>query len=118
MIEINSIKQVKLYDLECVQNVPVRTQYGVTNVVVFVDYEKRISYFWATSTSMGLGFKVNNHYNIKANLNSETNKLTHVEELPYESAKVKSEQPDAQDVLLGFADYNKLCYELDFKLKM
>ena len=101
---------VVLNNLVCVQNIPIRTRYGVTEVVVFADFEKKQTYAWATSTSSGMGFHVNESYDIRAKLYPEdNNKLTHVEELFTHDKKsigsVKSEQPDAQDVLLGLANY-------------
>lgn len=103
---------VVLTNLVCVQNIPIRTRYGVTEVIVFADFERKQTYAWTTSTSSGMGFHVNKSYDIRAKLYPhDNNKLTHVEELFIHDKKstesVKSEQPDAQDVLLGLADYNK-----------
>lgn len=101
-------KIIELHRVKCVHNVPVRTQYGVTQVVVFLDEATGNVYAWKTSTSSALGFVVNNYYSIRAKLNPDTNMLTFVEELFREdSPAVESEQPDAVDVIFGRAKYDK-----------
>ena len=115
------IKDVVLHDVKCEHNVSVPSRYGSpSHVLVFTDTAGNC-YVWMTSTNSNYGFLPGEKYNIMAKLNTATRRLTHVKELR-DNKKIekhaKSEQPDAQDVLLGLADYNKVGYYLDFKLKM
>ena len=100
---------IELDKLKCVHNASINSRYGSTHVVVFLDETKVKTYLWVTSTSTALGFEVNKYYKIGCKLCTDTNRVTHIKELFNYSEEftrsVKSEQPDAQDVLLGLANY-------------
>lgn len=102
---LNPITKIELYDLEVKHVIAVPGYAGrTTSVVIFMD-KQATTYYWVTATFPG--FREGEICSIKAKCNKERrNRLSFVEEIESKSC-VKSEQPDAQDVLLGLADYNK-----------
>lgn len=76
-----------------------------THVIVLTDEKTHEVYLWTTVTDYGYKFKVGHTYNIAA-MSCEDNRLANVRILKeYHGDKTKSEQPDAEDVLLGLKDY-------------
>lgn len=94
-----------LNDLTCKYNISINSRYGVTHVILFMDSKYNL-YHWETATTYALRFKEGNVYDIRATSCEGNNRLINVrilsEGVPDE---VKSEQPDAYDVLFGNANY-------------
>lgn len=101
---VDEIEEIKLYDVE-VRHVITISGYRV-RVLIFIDKDAN-TYYWATSSLPS--FKEGEICNIQAKCNrSRNNKLSWVKKIvtPHKDiGSVKSEQPDAEDVLLGLADY-------------
>ena len=74
-----------------------------THVLIFQDNEAN-TYYWVTSSGPTL-FEEGHIYNIKAKLGG--NRLSYVKiiDIIKPDTKSKSEQPDAEDILLGLASY-------------
>lgn len=105
---LNPIAQqdVIIHNAKCTHCIPITARYtNTTNVVVFVDPLGKC-YVWVTTTIPG--FEVGKKYTIQGKLHVETARLRNVKILATDTATSKdiSEQPDAQDVLLGLAEYN------------
>ena len=96
-----------LNDLTCKYNISINSKYGVTHVIIFMDNEYNL-YHWETATTYALRFKEGNVYDIRANRCEGNNRLINVrilsEGVPDE---VKSEQPDALDILFGLSQADK-----------
>ena len=74
-----------------------------THVIIFQDKEAN-TYYWVTSSGPTL-FEEGHIYNIKAKLDrTRGNRLSFVKIIK-PGDKSKSEQPDAEDVLLGLTSY-------------
>jgi hypothetical protein len=84
---------IELNNVVLTNDVPVRTKYGVTHVLVFYDPKDVKIYTWKTTTLPS--FEVNRIYNIMAMLtDSETGELSRVKELA--STSVHSTERDGQ----------------------
>ena len=79
---------------------------GTTDVYVFMDKNAE-TYHWTTATYQPL--EVGKIYDIEGKCDrGSNNRLTYVKIISSGSKKtVQSEQPDAEDVLLGLKDYNR-----------
>lgn len=101
---VDEIEEIKLYDVE-VRHVITIAEYRV-HVLIFIDKDAN-TYYWTTSSSPS--FEEGEICNIQAKCNrSRDNKLSWVKKIvtPHKDiGSVKSEQPDAEDVLLGLANY-------------
>ena len=96
-----------LNDLTCKYNISINSKYGVTHVIIFMDNEYNL-YHWETATTYALRFKEGNVYDIRANRCEGNNRLINVRILSEgEPDEVKSEQPDALDILLGLPQADK-----------
>lgn len=102
---VDEIEEIKLYDVE-VRHVITISEYRV-HVLIFIDKDAN-AYYWTTS-SLSPSFEEGEICNIQAKCNrSRNNKLSWVKKIvtPHKNTgSVKSEQPDAEDVLLGLANY-------------
>lgn len=96
-----------LNDLTCKYNISINSKYGVTHVIIFMDNEYNL-YHWETATTYALRFKEGNVYDIRANRCEGNNRLINVRILSEgEPDEVKSEQPDALDILFGLSQADK-----------
>ena len=79
---------------------------NVTNIFIFID-KNADTYYWVTASQQP--FVEGNIYDIECKCDrGRNNKLTYVKLIGSGSTKtVQSEQPDAEDVLLGLKDYNR-----------
>lgn len=100
---VNTIDRVELYDVELKHDIKIPDSYHKTvHVLVFLD-KKANTYAWVTSSLNS--FEVGKVYNIKAHLH-DGNGLSYVKIIGPKLVKPgKSEQPDAEDVLLGLTSY-------------
>lgn len=98
---VNTINRIELYDVELKHDIkiPADSYKKIVHVLVFMD-KKANTYAWVTSTLNN--FEVGKVYDIKAHLH-DGNGLSYVKIIDPNPAK--SEQPDAEDVLLGLASY-------------
>ena len=97
-------EELTLNDVEVKHIISVPGYRGnTTNIFVFMDKEAN-TYCWVTASQP---FVEGNIYDIECKCNRlRGNKLTYVKILRSGStAAVHSEQPDAEDVLLGLSDY-------------
>lgn len=101
---VDEIEEIKLYDVE-VRHVITIPEYRIY-VLIFIDTDAN-TYYWIKSLSPS--FEEGEICNIQAKCNrSRNNKLSWVKKIvtPHKDiGSVKSEQPDAEDVLLGLANY-------------
>lgn len=96
-----------LNDLTCKYNISINSKYGVTHVIIFMDNEYNL-YHWETATTYALRFKEGNVYDIRATRCEGNNRLSNVRILSEgELDEVKSEQPDALDILFGLSQADK-----------
>lgn len=96
-----------LNDLTCKYNISINSKYGVTHVIIFMDNEYNL-YHWETATTYALRFEEGNVYDIRANRCEGNNRLINVRILSEgEPDEVKSEQPDALDILFGLSQVDK-----------
>lgn len=104
------------HNLKCKFNTTLCTEDPTSiHVIVLTNEKTHEVYLWTTVDDYGYKFKVGHTYDIKA-MSCEDNRLANVIILKeYHGDKTKSEQPDAEDVLLGLKNY---WYTLDFKLNM
>lgn len=101
----NLVEEFILEDAELRHDITVPGYYGSksTHVLIFQDKEAN-TYYWVT-TSYPAEFVEGKIYNIKAKLDrTRGNRLSFVKIIK-PGDKSKSEQPDAEDVLLGLASY-------------
>lgn len=79
---------------------------NTTNIFIFID-KNADTYYWVTASHQP--FVEGNIYDIECKCDrGRGNRLSYVKIIDTGSTKtVQSEQPDASDVLLGLADYNK-----------
>lgn len=104
---VDEIEEIKLYDVE-VRHIITIPGYRI-RVLIFIDKDAN-TYHWTTTLSpISPSFEEGEICNIQAKCNrSRNNKLNWVKKIvtPHKDIRsVKSEQPDAEDVLLGLADY-------------
>lgn len=104
---LNPSEEVILKDVEVKHTIAVPGYAGrTTSIVVFMD-SKANTYYWVTATYPG--FEEGEICDIKAKCDrTRRNRLSFVKKLftPHKDiGSVKSEQPDAKDVLLGLANY-------------
>lgn len=99
------INRKEFKHLLCIHNISINTNFHgqVKHVIVFMD-EDASTYVWVTTTG-GLQFEEGVFYNVIANYEEETKRLSRVRRLPDVPIRHISEQPDARDVLLGRASY-------------
>lgn len=101
---VDEIEEIKLYDVE-VRHIITVSRYRI-HVLIFIDKDAN-TYYWTTSSFPS--FEEGEICSIQAKCNrSRNNKLSWVKKIvtPYKNiGSVKSEQPDAEDVLLGLANY-------------
>lgn len=111
---LNPVDTIELHDTEVKHIIRVPGYAGrTTDVVIFMD-KKANTYYWVTTSFPG--FKEGEICSIRAKCNRDRgNRLSFVKKIEVTADKksmgcVKSEQkkPDARDVLLGLADYNKI----------
>ena len=101
----NLVEEFILEDAELRHNITVPGYYRSksTHVLIFQDKEAN-TYYWVT-TSYPAEFVEGKIYNIKAKLDrTRGNRLSFVKIIK-PGDKSKSEQPDAEDVLLGLTSY-------------
>lgn len=101
----NLVEEFILEDAELRHDITVPGYYRSksTHVLVFQDKEAN-TYYWVTA-SYPTGFCEGHIYNIKAKLDrTRGNRLSFVKIIK-PGDKSKSEQPDAEDVLLGLTSY-------------
>lgn len=101
----NLVEEFILEDAELRHDITVPGYYRSksTHVLVFQDKEAN-TYYWVTA-SYPTGFCEGHIYNIKAKLDrTGGNRLSFVKIIK-PGDKSKSEQPDAEDVLLGLSSY-------------
>lgn len=97
---VNTINRIELRDAKLKHDIKIPNGYGkTTHVLVFMN-KKAETYAWVTSYSGD--FEVGKIYDIKAHLH-DGNGLSYVKII--NNNPIKSEQPDAEDVLLGLASY-------------
>lgn len=109
---LNVTEELTLNDVEVRHIITVPGYRGnVTNIFIFIDKEAN-TYYWVTASHQP--FVEGNIYDIECKCNrGRGNRLSYVKIIRSGSTKtVQSEQPDAEDVLLGLKDYNR--YTLDF----
>ena len=112
-MEIESLTEdIILKDVELKHDVAIPGFRGhTTHVLVFQDKQAN-TYCWATG-SIPSGFEEGKIYDIKGKLDrTRNNRLSRVRIIENNNNNNldsnKSEQPDAEDVLLGLSDYNYL----------
>ena len=101
----NLVEEFILEDAELRHDITVPGYYRSksTHVLIFQDKEAN-TYYWVTA-SYPTGFCEGKIYNIKAKLDrTRGNRLSFVKIIK-PGDKSKSEQPDAEDVLLGLTSY-------------
>lgn len=100
----NLVEDFILNDAELKHDIELPSYMGnATHVLVFQDKEAN-TYYWVTA-SYPTGFCEGHIYNIKAKLDrTRGNRLSFVKIIK-PGDKSKSEQPDAEDVLLGLSSY-------------
>ena len=100
----NLVEDFILNDAELRHNIELPGYMGkTTHVFIFQDKEAN-TYYWVTA-SYPTGFCEGRIYNIKAKLDrTRGNRLSFVKIIK-PGDKSKSEQPDAEDVLLGLSSY-------------
>ena len=101
----NLVEEFILEDAELRHDITVPGYYRSksTHVLIFQDKEAN-TYYWVTA-SYPTGFCEGHIYNIKAKLDrTRGNRLSFVKIIK-PGDKSKSEQPDAEDVLLGLSSY-------------
>ena len=100
----NLVEDFILNDAELRHNIELPSYMGnATHVLIFQDKEAN-TYYWVTA-SYPTGFCEGHIYNIKAKLDrTRGNRLSFVKIIK-PGDKSKSEQPDAEDVLLGLSSY-------------
>lgn len=97
---VNTINRIELRDAKLKHDIKIPNGYGrTTHVLVFISRTAE-TYAWVTS-SYPCEFEVGKVYDIKAHLH-DGNGLSYVKII---NNPIKSEQPDAEDVLLGLASY-------------
>ena len=102
----NLVEEFILNDAELRHNIELPSYMGnATHVLVFQDKEAN-TYYWVT-TSYPAEFVEGKIYNIKAKLDrTRGNRLSYVKIMKNDvKTNPKSEQPDAEDVLLGLTSY-------------
>lgn len=104
---VDEIEEIKLYDVEVRHIITIPGYAGHrVSVLIFIDKDAN-TYYWTTSSFPS--FKEGEICSIQAKCNrSKNNRLSWVKEIvtPHKDiGSVKSEQPDAEDVLLGLANY-------------
>ena len=102
----NLVEEFILEDAELRHDITVPGYYRSksTHVLIFQDKEAN-TYYWVT-TSYPAEFVEGKIYNIKAKLDrTRGNRLSFVKIIIKPDDKSKSEQPDAEDVLLGLSSY-------------
>lgn len=101
----NLVEEFILEDAELRHDITVPGYYRSksTHVLIFQDKEAN-TYYWVTAI-YPVGFHEGHTYNIKAKLDrTRGNRLSFVKIIK-PGDKSKSEQPDAEDVLLGLSSY-------------
>lgn len=100
----NLVEEFILEDAELKHDIAIPGYMGrTTHVIIFQDKEAN-TYYWVT-TSYPAEFVEGKIYNIKAKLDrTRGNRLSFVKIIK-PGDKSKSEQPDAEDVLLGLSSY-------------
>lgn len=104
---VDEIEEITLNDVEVrhIITIPGYTGHRV-NVLIFMDKEAN-TYYWTTASFPS--FKEGEICNIQAECNkSRNNRLSWVREIvtPHKDiGSVKSEQPDAEDVIFGLDNY-------------
>ena len=100
----NWVEEFTLNDAELRHDIAIPGYMGrTTHVLIFQDKEAN-TYYWVT-TSYPAEFIEGKIYNIKAKLDrTRGNRLSYVKIIKPDD-NPKSEQPDAEDVLLGLSSY-------------
>ena len=100
----NLVEEFTLNDAELRHDIAIPGYMGrTTHVLIFQDKEAN-TYYWVTSNGPTL-FEEGHIYNIKAKLDrTRGNRLSYVKIIKPDD-NPKSEQPDAEDVLLGLSSY-------------
>ena len=100
----NLVEEFVLENAKLKHDITVPSYMGkTTHVFIFQDKEAN-TYYWVTA-SYPTGFCEGHTYNIKAKLDrTRGNRLSFVKIIK-PGDKSKSEQPDAEDVLLGLSSY-------------
>lgn len=103
---LNVTEELTLNDVEVRHIITVPGYRGnVTNIFIFID-KNADTYYWVTASHQP--FVVGNIYDIECKCDrGRNNRLTYVKIIDSQHASVQSEQPDAEDVLLGLKDYNR-----------
>ena len=119
---------LQINDVEAVHNISIRTGFHgeVKHVVIFMD-KKANTFAWVTGDA-GLAFKEGELYDVVVRTTDDPRRVTHVKDITGkahsykevskaidETPELKSEQPDAVDVIMGKANYR---YVLDKRLKI
>ena len=101
---VNLIEKLELHDVEVKHIIPVPGYAGrTTSVIIFMDKNAE-TYYWVTTSFPE--FVEGRIYDITAKCDkTRGNRLSFVKKLKPSGDTAKSEQPDAEDVLLGIANY-------------
>ena len=102
----NLVEEFILEDAELKHDIAIPGYMGrTTHVIIFQDKEAN-TYYWVT-TSYPAEFVEGKIYNIKAKLDrTRGNRLSYLKIMKNDvKTNPKSEQPDAEDVLLGLTSY-------------
>ena len=106
------LKKKKLNNVIVKHNIPVRTRYNTTHVIIFYDPETHNSYSWKTATTEALNYEPHELYSITY-IDEGHNNISHVEMIENDSfgspdgSESEQTQQDAMDVLLGLTHYDK-----------
>ena len=100
----NLVEEFTLNDAELKHDIAIPGYMGKTTHVIIFQDEEANTYYWVT-TSYPAEFIEGKIYNIKAKLDrTRGNRLSYVRIIKPDD-NPKSEQPDAEDVLLGLTNY-------------
>lgn len=93
--------QIILRDIIVRHNIPVRTQYNITHLIIFYNPKDHTTWYWRTSTVDGLRYKEHCTYSIIGT--DEGNfKLSRIREVSEkESEQDLDTKPNALDILLS-----------------
>lgn len=102
---VNLVENLELYDVELRHDISIPGYAGrTTHVLIFMNKDAE-TYYWVTA-SFPTEFTEGHIYNIKAKCDkTRGNRLSFVKIIKPSGDMSKSEQPDAEDVLLGIANY-------------